>query len=114
MQGSVIIDFNVGWACSNEATFMLDRKLIRGEKNERLSKHTETIRILSYLAIDMQLENGLEGEAVFKMDDSGTQKGFKIKLVGLTEEMAILEVLQHIEDTKLITKKIKGGYNYGK
>lgn len=114
MQGSVIIDFGNGWACSNEASVVVERNIIEGPNGQKLSKHTNTIRVLYYLNIIGEMVKDVEAEVVFKMDESGTEKGFKTKIVGLTEEMAILEVIEHIENYKSITKKIKGGYNYGK
>ena len=106
MQGSVVIDFEKGWACSNEATMLVERELVTID-GKKYSKHTSTIRAFSFFNVEGEMAKEDVGEAVFKMDESGTQKGFKVKVVGLTEEMAILEVLEDIENYKVITKKIK-------
>lgn len=106
MQGSVLIDFGNGWACSNEASVLTEREPVVID-DVKYSKHVTVIRVLEYLNVDGKMEKDTEAEVVFKMDESGTEKGFKTLIVGLTDEMVILQVIENIENHKLITKKIK-------
>lgn len=106
MQGSVLIDFGTGWACSNEASVLTEREIVVIDE-VKYSRHITVIRVLSYMNVTGEMLKDSQAEVVFKMDESGSEKGFKTKIVGLTEEMAILEVVENIEDYKSITKKIK-------
>lgn len=113
MEGSVIIDFGTGWACSNEAVITLNREIVN-IGGSRFSKSTQIIRALPYLNVYGTMEKEMEADVVFKEDSTDEKKGFRVKITGLTDQMVIMQTIGSIENYKLITKKIKGDYNHGK
>lgn len=114
MEGSVIIVFKGGWACSNEASIVVEKRLIRNTDGSMHSKHEQTIRVFNLYFTEGAVHKDDVAEALFKADDNGLMKAYETKVVGFTDEMAILAVTKETYNQKDIIKKIKGGFNYGK
>lgn len=114
MEGSVIIDFGTGWACSNDVAFVVEKDLVTLEDGSKASKHTNTLRVMAYHNVVGQIKKGDALECVFKIDESGAKKAFTAEVNGMTPEMMILKILSTTDNQQEIIKKIKGGYNYAK
>lgn len=113
MFGSIVLNFNGGWACSNDASLVVERDLIKTE-NGMVSKHTNTLRIMGLHLVKGTISKTDVVNCVFKNEETGLLQGFEGTVVGLTNEMTIIKITKSTENYKEIIKNIKGGYNYGK
>lgn len=110
MTGSVIMEFGRGWACSNEATYVIEKNLITLEDGSRVSKHTHTIRAMAYHNVISTVVKGDRADCVFKDDETGEKKSYNTEVSGITKEMLILKIINYTDNQQEIIKKIKGGY----
>lgn len=114
MEGSIIIDFGTGWACSNDVTFIVEKDLVKKADGTQACKHTNTLRVMSYHNVIGGIKKNDKVECVFKIEESGAKKAYTAEVNGITPEMMILKILSTTDNQQEIIKKIKGGYNYGK
>lgn len=90
MEGEAVFCYEGGWGCSNDATYVVERDLVKKEDGSMVSMHTPTVRLMDHFINGKKPELGSVAEVIFRSD--GTKIGYKTKIKGITDGMVVLAV----------------------
>lgn len=110
MEGEAIFCYDKGWACSNEAAYVVERDIVNRD-GQMFSKHTATVRVMDFFVTGEPFGVGDKVDIIFR-NEEGVRTGYSGEVKGLTDAMAVLVISGEI-NFKIVLDTIKK-QNHGK